>query len=223
MNRRQLLAHISAALACSHIPTWALAASAPVIPITPSGAKAHLDLTAAQIIREQFLASEEHHPNYDVLGEDMDLTAYSTASIDALECLKPLIGGFATLGFTAVSPEMAKVLGDWKTHFLCFTHLQSLEFEAASCLGSAESGHGLVFEWPMALDEATLRALAGNGAPLSLHLRPAPDMDCAVALATHTHELYLTCPSVVIGPQVWSALILHAGYSFKLNRTDWPD
>jgi hypothetical protein len=220
MNRRKLLVHISAALACSQFPTWALAASSPVL---PAGAKAHLDLTAAKIIREQFLASEEHHPNYDVLGEDLDLTAYSTASIEALECLTPLNGGFATLGFTAVTPEMAKVLGDWKTYFLCFTHLQSLGLEAASYLGNAESGHGLVFEWPMALDAATLQAVAGNGAPLSLNLRPAPDMACALALATHTHELYLTCPNVVIAPQVQTALNLHVGYLFELNKSDWPD
>lgn len=181
------------------------------MPATPPGAKAHLDLAAAKMIRKHFLASQ-----------DLDLMAYSTASMEALECLKPLDGGFATLGFTAVTPDMAMVLGDWKTYFLCFTHLQSLWLEAASHLGNAESGHGLVFEWPMALSVATARAVAGNGAPLHLTLQAAPDLPCAEALATHTHELYLTWSDGNIEPSVASALGLHAGYFLHLTMSSKP-
>jgi hypothetical protein len=219
MNRRQLLAHISAAFACSQLPSWALAVATP---ITSFGAKAHLDLAAAKIIRDQFLASEEHHPNYDVLGEDIDLTAYSTASIEALECLAPLNGAFATLGFTAITPDMAMVLGNWKTYFLCFSHLQSLGLEAAGYLGSAESAHGLVFEWPMKLAASAIEVLVRNGSPLSITLQSAPDLACATALAMHEHELHLTLPNERMGLSVASALSLHSGYSLQISMPARP-
>ncbi|MCF8167083.1 MAG: hypothetical protein K9J77_00505, partial [Rhodoferax sp.] len=105
MKRRSLLTGIGGALAFSQIPGWALGTSKPVV---AGGTKAHLDLTMAEKLREQFLASEQHHPNFDVLGEDLDLSAYSSASLEALECLAPLNGLAATIGFEAISPEIAK-------------------------------------------------------------------------------------------------------------------
>ena len=220
MKRRQLLTRISAALVCRQFPAWAVDTSMPAEPV---GVKAHLDLAKATKIRAQFLANQAQQANDEGLGgEELDLSAYSSASLAALACLRPLNGSFATLGFETITPEMARVLSDWKTYFLCFGRLQNLEQEAACYLGNAENAHGLDFAWPMALTAATAKAVAGNGAPLHLALQAAPDLPCAKALAAHTHELYLTWPDGNIEPSVARALSLHAGYLLQLTMSNRP-
>ncbi|MCF8209206.1 MAG: hypothetical protein K9K38_07365, partial [Rhodoferax sp.] len=169
---------------------------------------------------EQFLASEQHHPNFDVLGEDLDLSAYSSASLEALECLAPLNGLAATIGFEAISPEIAKVLSEWKTYFLCFPRLQCLEYESAFQLGNAEAAHGLDFGFPIQLSATATRAVVGNGAPMYMTLHAAPDLSRAVALATHEHEMFLTLPAQAISPMSASALSLHAGYLLQIAIPD---
>ena len=114
MNRRKLLTPINAALASSQIPSWAHHTLTPVAPV---GARAHLDLEKTTKIRAQFLASQAQKPNDIGLGQYLDLSAYSSASLAALACLIPLNASFATLGFEAITPEMAQVLRDWKTHY----------------------------------------------------------------------------------------------------------
>jgi hypothetical protein len=219
MKRRSLLTGIGVALAFSQLPAWALGVSKPA---AAGGTKAHLDLTMAEKFREQFLASEEHHSYYDVLGEDLDLSAYSSAALDALECLAPLNVLAATIGLESITPEIANVLSRWKTYFLCFPRLQRLDYESANHLGNAEAAHGLEFGFPIKLSATSAKAVVSNGAPMHLTLHAAPDLACAVALATHEHEMFLTLPAQAISPMAASALSLHAGYLLQIEMPHKP-
>ena len=219
MKRRQLFTRISAAIVCSPYPAWAFGTLTPLVPV---GVREHLDLAKAAKIRVQFLANQAQQESDDGLGESLDLSAYSSASLAALTCLIPLNSAFANLGFEVITTEMARVMSDWKTYFLCFGSLKKLEPEAAHYLGNAENAHGLDFAWSMALTAATAKAVAGNGAPLHLALQAAPDLPCAKALAAHTHELYLTWPDGNIEPSVAKALSLHAGYLLHLTMSNRP-
>jgi hypothetical protein len=219
MKRRSLLTDIGAALAFSQIPAWTLGTSTPA---AADEIKAHLDLAMADKLREQFLASEEHHHNYDVLGEDLDLSAYSSASLEALECLAPLNGLAATIGFESITPEIANVLSRWETYFLCFPQLQRLHYESAIHLGNAEAAHGLEFGFPIQLSATSAKAVVCNGAPMHLTLQAEPDFSRAVALATHEHEMFLTLPVEAILPMAASALSLHAGYLLQIAMPSRP-
>jgi hypothetical protein len=213
MKRRSLLTGIGAALAFSQIPVGAFGTAKAT---AAGGIKAHLDLTMAETFREQFLASEEHHSNYDVLGEDLDLSAYSSASVEALECLAPLSGLAATIGFATITPEIAKVLSQWMTYFLCFPRLQRLDYESANLLGGAEAAHGLYFDYPLHLCATAAKAVVCNGAPMYLTLNATPDLSRAIALAAHEHEMFLTLPAQAISPLAATALSFHAGYLLQL-------
>jgi hypothetical protein len=204
---------MGAALVCCQLPAWA--ASKPT-PAVAGGEAKHLNLALAKEIKARFLATEEHHPNYDLLGEDIDLSAYASASIDALECLAPLNGLAAMIGLESITPEIAKVLSQWRTYFLCFPQLQSLDHESAAHLGSTEAAHGLDFGFPLQLSASTAKAVVRSGSPMYLTLHAVPDLPRAIALAAHEHEMFLTLPAKAISPLAATALSFHAGYLLQI-------
>jgi len=104
----------------------------------PAPKRLHLDLPEAKRIASQFVAEADEHG-----WDDLDLAAYVSASLDALDHLSSLDASFAYLGFERLDPGMAKLLARWKSYFLIFDNLCELTPEVARILNA--SSHALDF------------------------------------------------------------------------------
>lgn len=225
MKRREFLAQVGGGLAFSQLPAWAIT-TAQQMPLT--GAKGYLNLTLARKIEEGFLKAQRENKSlgqrFDIdLGPGgIDLEAYSSASVEALEYLAPLEASWADFGFENISPEMAKALSEWKAHVQTFSSLKTICPDAAIYLGSGKGGQMLCFDSPMSLDASCAKGLVCNEAPLYLTLQTIPDLNLAKILATQQDALSLTFPGSIVSPLVAEALSVHAGYRLEVSMPNRP-
>ncbi len=192
-------------------------------PADTTGTKKHFGLDQARAVKEDFMARErEERLTTNFPDIDIDLSCYSSASIEALDHLAPLAGAFAFIGFPFISPEMAKALSEWATYGLMFERVESLCLISAAYLGSEQRGHLIDFQGPIRLDASAAKALACNDTLLILRLQSAPTRSLAHALAGHRHELTLHLPCDIPYPEVARALSSHAGYHLDLWLPNRP-
>lgn len=173
----------------------------------------HLDLITAQAIKERF---QENPPNE---SDVLDLSLFRSASMEAIELLASLEFGFADIGFTELSAEVAKALSAWNSYLLIFNRLSLLSPRAAKALGTDDAEHALVFSQLKLLDALSAQHLVkatGLGCPLSLRLSGQLTPRVARALAEHRHELSIDLDTPLL-PNTAGELASHNGYNLEIH------
>ncbi len=217
MKRRNFLVEMGGVLACSQLPAWAIT-TAGQKPVTGIGGR-HLDLSCAREITEEFMSIQREHKQIE---NSIDLHEYSSASVESLEYLASLDADWAWFGFEHISPEMARVLGGWKTYQLSFDGVKKICADAAFYLGGGGRDHLLDFPTPLNIDASCAEGLVRNKSLLSLTLLAVPDLELATVLATHQHELILNLPSSIVSAPVAEALSFHIGYRLDIDMPSKP-
>jgi hypothetical protein len=219
LHRRKLLACAATFVSCPSLLGLTMAND---IPDYPAGTGKHLDLDVAKAIATEFLWNKQKSDFSEGFGDDLDISEYSSASLEALQCLANLESGFAYIGVSSITPDMAKIFKGWKSYFLCFERIETLDFESAVQLGNPDADHALCFAQRMRIDAPTVEALCRNGSVIDMKLHNVPDLSLARALASHDHEMFLAFPSADISTAVANALCQHNGYLLHLRMPQRP-
>lgn len=85
----------------------------------PTPKRLYLDLPEAKRVASQF-AAEGNESGHD--HDYLDLAAYASASLDALDHLASIEAGFVGLGFEWLDPAMANQLARWKSFSFLISH-----------------------------------------------------------------------------------------------------
>ena len=176
----------------------------------PLPKRTHLGLRDAKLISSRFLAEGNE------CGEGyLDISAYKSASLGALDYLASIDAGFVGLGFEWVSADMAMRLARWKSYFLIFEKLNRLSPRAARILNT--SSHPLEFPSLKRLDVEAAKYLVHDEGhhPLSIYISAGLGESLAKELIRHPHELYLSVHS--LEPSVAEVLSRHQGYFLSLT------
>ena len=225
MKRRSFMAQIGGLVGCSQLPAWAK----PVAKLLPvDEIEKNLDINLAHRIKDELLwAQEKQRLLGPILGADLfdthlDLSGYSSASLEALECLSSLEVS-ATIGFKEITPEAAKVLSVWNAHQIRFSRVRELCTEAATFLGCKERSSCLSFENLMSLEASCAERLVHNAEEMMfLRFQTIPSLSLARALATNQGALSLRFPNSQISPSVVDALSFHCGHRLRVTMPDKP-
>lgn len=178
----------------------------------PTPKRLYLDLPEAKRVASQFVAEG----NESVHGHDyLDLAAYASASLDALDHLASIEASFVGLGFEWLDPAMANQLARWKSYFLVLDNLGELTPKVTRILNT--SNHALVFSNLKHLDIEAAEYLVDDDGhhPLDIHISGMLSLPLAKVLSRHPHELYLSVFS--LEPQAAKALSRHHGYSLSVT------
>ena len=172
----------------------------------------NLDINLAHRIKEELLsAQEKQRLRGPILGADLfdahlDLSGYSSASLESLECLSSLEVS-ATIGFKEITPEAAKALSVWNAHQIRFSRVRELCTEAATFLGCKARNSCLSFENLMSLEALCAERLVHYAEGMMfLRFQTIPSLSLARALATNQGALWLRLPRSQISPSVVDAL-----------------
>lgn len=175
-----------------------------------TGTTTHLDLAAAEKIKDAFLIQRLDQTDL------LDLTSYKSASAEAIAILGTLEVGFTRLGLDDLTLPVAQALGVSKSYFLIFDNLPHISPEAAHALVPQCEGHSLVFNKLTTLNAETAALLAQTEGLLDLRLSAPLPPSVARALADHTHELSITLAGEALLPGSELALTFHRGYRLEI-------
>lgn len=155
---------------------------------------------------------------------------FSHVADDALERLAAGMRNLEgiELGINQLSPRAAKALLGMNADFLFLIDLRGLDEQAAFVLGACPFDtrpiRQLRLEEP--ISERAAAWLVGESPPedgcdrpLSVSV-PSITLPVALALSSHTHELYLQVRDEILTPDIAEVLSGHAGYSLTLD-CDW--
>jgi hypothetical protein len=224
MKRRDSLGAMMAMSASTCLPpsVWSTVSG-----ISPEQQGLHLDVQQAGLLRDISVATCLADGSVWATN-DLILTAYSSASVDAIELLCEESYGVVHLGLTTLPVEVAKALTNMRMIVLSFTRLESISSESTEVL--SQGGWlppYIAFDALRQIDVVTVRHLlraAGEDGSLSFCGLTSPlALQVAEALVEYPLKtLDIELHGQPLSPSAARALSFFTGWQLKISTTVRP-